>query len=103
MSRFLIDCMNTQICDHGVVLAHYCPDCGKTDCNPDMIGHPPHYANHRLECIDAIEAALTPEEYRGYLRGNRMKYLWRMDHKGDPDENQAKADWYLLRLQYAVE
>jgi hypothetical protein len=42
--------------------------------------NPEHYRQGGIECIDAIEAALTPEEFRGYCKGNAMKYIWRMNH-----------------------
>lgn len=60
--------------------------------------NPSHYKGHGLECIDAIKAQMTPEEFRGYLRGNVIKYTWRMNQKGDPVENARKANWYLDRL-----
>ena len=64
----------------------------------DLVNHPPHYtADGTIECIDAIEAQLTPEEYRGYLKGNIAKYVWRERHKGGP-ESLKKASFYLDRL-----
>ena len=30
----------------------------------DMVNQPPHYNHARIECIEAIEAALTPDEFR---------------------------------------
>ena len=43
-------------------------------------------------------AALTPEEWRGYLKGQVFKYLWRSNLKGRRDEDFNKAQWYLSRL-----
>jgi hypothetical protein len=63
---------------------------------PDMVEHPPHYTAGGIECIDAIKAALTPEEFRGYCKGNAMKYTWRERMKGG-DEDLRKAAWYLAR------
>ena len=63
----------------------------------DLVNHPPHYAQGGIECIDAIEAALTPEEFRGYCKGNVHKYLWRERHKGG-DQDIGKARWYIERL-----
>lgn len=45
--------------------------------------------------LDAIKAAMTPEEYRGFLRGNVMKYLWRLGKKGAALPDAKKADEYL--------
>ena len=65
---------------------------------PDMVNSPPHYQSAKgIESIDAIEAALTPEEFRGFLRGNCLKYLWRCERKGGI-EDLKKAAWYLNRL-----
>lgn len=63
----------------------------------DVVNHPPHYTDGGIECIEAIEAQLTTEEYRGYLKGNCVKYLWRERHKGGV-ESLKKAKWYLERL-----
>ena len=63
----------------------------------DMVNNPPHYNQSGIECIDAIEAQLTPEEFRGYLKGNVAKYMWRERKKGGT-ESLKKANWYLNRL-----
>ena len=63
----------------------------------DMVNHPSHYTDGGIECIEAIEAALTNEEFRGYCKGNCMKYIWREKHKGET-ESLKKAQWYLDRL-----
>ena len=65
--------------------------------NKDNVNHPAHYTDGGIECIEAIEAQLTPEEYRGYLKGNVAKYVWREQHKGGI-ESLKKAQWYLVRL-----
>jgi hypothetical protein len=64
----------------------------------DTVNHPSHYIDGGgVECIEAIESALTSEEYRGYLKGNIQKYVWRERHKGGT-ESLKKARWYLDRL-----
>ena len=63
----------------------------------DLVNHPSHYADGGIECIEAIEAALTNEEFRGYCKGNCIKYIWRERHKGGT-ESLKKARWYLNRL-----
>ena len=63
----------------------------------DVINHPSHYTAGEIECIDAIEAQLTPEEFRGDLKGNSAKYVWRERHKGGT-ESLKKARFYLNRL-----
>ena len=59
--------------------------------------NPFHYKRGNLECIDAIKAALTEENFHGYLRGNVIKYLWRCHQKGALIDLK-KAQWYLNRL-----
>ena len=63
---------------------------------PETVNHPDHYNAGAVECIDAIESALTPEEFRGYCKGNALKYIWRERHKGE--DSLAKGAWYLARL-----
>ena len=63
----------------------------------DSVNHPSHYTQGTVECIDAIESSMTPEEFRGYLKGCLMKYIWRYQHKGGM-EDLKKARWYLDRL-----
>lgn len=54
-----------------------------------------HYRQGAVECVDAIRAALTEEEFRGFCKGNVMKYVWREGLKGG-DEDLAKAVDYLM-------
>lgn len=63
----------------------------------DSINHPDHYTQGSIECIDAIEAALTPEEFRGFCKGNALKYIWRERSKGQ-QQSLAKSKWYLDKL-----
>ena len=63
----------------------------------DNVNRPAHYTSGGVECIDAIEAALTPEEFRGFLKGNVLKYTWRERMKAQL-ESILKAQWYLTRL-----
>lgn len=64
----------------------------------DEVNHPKHYNTGGVECIDAIKASMSPEEYKGYLKGNTFKYLWRYNYKGKPKQDLEKAKWYLERL-----
>jgi hypothetical protein len=67
----------------------------------DPVNHPDHYTAGNIECIDAIQAALTPEQFIGYCRGNAIKYLWRADRKGGIQDLQ-KAIWYLNRAIHYI-
>ena len=63
----------------------------------DEVNHPAHYTQGGIECIDAIQAQLTPEEFRGYLKGNIAKYMWRERSK-QGKVSLEKAQWYLNKL-----
>ena len=61
---------------------------------PDNVKHPSHYCQGGIECIKAIEASMTPEEFQGYCKGNVMKYVWRFREKNGL-EDLKKAQVYL--------
>jgi transcriptional regulator with XRE-family HTH domain len=63
----------------------------------DNVNHPAHYTQGGIECIEAIKASMTASEFRGYLKGNAMKYMWRYQLKNGV-EDLRKAQWYLNRL-----
>lgn len=56
----------------------------------DSVNHPIHYNNNPsgVECIDVIRHMMCNQ-------ANAIKYLWRMNDKGDPIENLEKAKWYI--------
>lgn len=60
----------------------------------DTVMHPSHYCQGGIECIKAIEASMTPEEFQGYCKGNVMKYIWRFREKNGL-EDLKKAQVYL--------
>ncbi len=64
----------------------------------DVVNNPDHYNTGNIECIDAIEQSMSSVAFKGYLKGNCMKYLWRYDYKGKPIEDLEKAQWYLAKL-----
>ena len=65
----------------------------------DMVNSPPHYKVGGIEVIDFIKAKLTPDEFRGYLQGNILKYSSRVGYKGDASEDVGKLIWYANKLQ----
>ena len=65
----------------------------------DVVNHPPHYKVGGIEVIDFIKAKLTPEEFRGYLKGNVLKYTSRAGHKDDVTQDIGKLVWYANKLQ----
>ena len=60
--------------------------------SPDMVNHPPHYTTGKIEVIDFIEDQKLP-----YHLGNCVKYICRAPYKGTPEQDIAKALWYLKR------
>lgn len=64
----------------------------------EQVQHPDHYTAGGIETIDYLRAKLTPEELRGFLRGNCLKYLSRAGLKGAAVEDYKKARWYLDAL-----
>ena len=68
----------------------------------DAVHNPAHYNTGSIECIEAIAESMSTEAFRGYLKGNCMKYLWRYDYKGKPAEDLQKASWYLQELTARV-
>ena len=90
-----------------------CPKCNlyhiseKHNCMPgvkdipkvhDSVNHPSHYTNGSIECLSAIRASMSDDQYIGYLKGVIMKYIWRMDLKGNAIEDLKKGKFYLNEL-----
>lgn len=69
----------------------------------DEVEKPEHYNTGKVECIEAIEESMSLEEFKGYLKGNCMKYLWRYNYKGKAKQDLEKARWYLDKLISKVE
>ena len=74
----------------------------KEEIKEDVVTKPKHYNQGGIECIDAIEAMLTHEEFVGYLRGNSLKYRWRFRYKNGV-EDLRKAEWYENKLLEILE
>lgn len=68
----------------------------------DIVNNPEHYKRGGLEALDVIKAFLTPEEYRGYVKGNVIKYVLRERMKGG-DLDLGKANYYLSDLIQILE
>ena len=63
----------------------------------DNVNHPKHYTTGEIECIAYIEDKLTPEEFRGYIKGNVIKYITRYRKKNGL-EDVRKAVEYINRI-----
>lgn len=68
----------------------------------DVVNHPSHYTTGKIEVIRIMEDQLTDEEYRGYIKGQVIKYVTRERHKNGL-EDLKKAAWYLNRLIQKME
>lgn len=88
--------MEAKITENGGIYTY------ETDAGSDMVNKPPHYRQGDIECIDAIKSALTAEEFRGYCKGNALKYIWRERYKGGYQDLE-KANWYLERSVKQIE
>lgn len=60
----------------------------------NSVTKPSHYMFFDMEAIDIIKAALTEEEFRGYLKGNSLKYRLRCGKKDDAMQDLGKAQQY---------
>lgn len=74
-------------------------DSKPTDTMNDAVHHPSHYTlpGLTLESVDVIRAVLTPEEFKGWCKGNALKYSLRAGRKDPAKEVQdlAKAGVFL--------
>lgn len=65
----------------------------------DAVHHPSHYTlpGLTIESVDVIRAVLTPEEFKGWCKGNALKYSLRAGRKDPTKEVQdlAKAGVFL--------
>lgn len=57
-----------------------------------------HYDAGGIEAYDIIEAKLTPDQFKGWLLGNALKYNLRMMHKGYASSDAKKARFYSTWL-----
>jgi len=64
----------------------------------DPINSPAYYKVGGIETIDFIQAKLTPEEFKGYLLGNVLKYASRAGHKDNAVQDAGKLAWYANKL-----
>lgn len=69
----------------------------------DMVNNPRHYTVGGYESLDVIKAKLSPEEYRGFCKGNVLKYVMRSNYKGHHDQDCDKALFYAKELSNALE
>lgn len=70
--------------------------------NTDEVNNPDHYKldGLNIEVVDVIRAVLTDEEFKGWCKGNALKYLMRAGKKDKSKEKQdfAKAGVFISWL-----
>jgi hypothetical protein len=69
-----------------------------TKANDRQVGETQHYKKLSIQPWDAMEEWLSPDEFRGFLIGNSLKYLARAGKKGPYREDIQKAHHYLEKL-----
>lgn len=68
------------------------PPCN--DPTTEAVFQPAHYTLGPIECVDWVRLGLTAEEYRGWLKGNALAYIFRERGKGG-DTDLDKASYFL--------
>ena len=71
----------------------------------NAVTQPRHYkkAPGAVECISAIRSSMSEEQFKGYLKGNVIKYVWRYEtHPNGKKQSLEKARVYLQWLIEAV-
>lgn len=63
----------------------------------DNVNHPSHYKQFSREVIDTMQGVSTPEEFKGYLKLNAIKYISRYQGKNGI-EDLKKSIWYINKL-----
>jgi Protein of unknwon function (DUF3310) len=69
---------------------------------PEQNNNPPRYDGDG--CMQTIESWPVKDANGNsagamFCIGSMLKYLWRMERKGDPLEQLDKVQWYLDRLR----
>ena len=62
------------------------------------VRHQKHYEHQTIQPIMYLQSALTPEEFKGFLKGNIIKYLSRAEQKNGV-EDYMKASSYAQWLE----
>ena len=66
------------------------------------VTRPSHYTSGGLEVKTILKKKLTPEEFKGFCKGNILKYVFRAEYKNGA-EDYRKAAQYLKWLIEEVE
>lgn len=73
---------------------------------PTLAGGSAEAANHyqvgSKQPIEIMQEVMTPDEFRGYLRGNVIKYALRLGHKDEVSKEAQKIQQYAEWLVKAL-
>lgn len=72
-----------------------------SDIEFDPVNRPEHYANCKVECIDAMIDTYGIEAVKNFCLLNAFKYHWRHNQKNG-DEDIKKATWYMDKYKELV-
>lgn len=73
---------------------------------PTIPAPPNYYDKHydgAIQPIELMQLILTPEEFKGFLKGNIIKYTMRCGKKDDPEKEFTKIRRYKQWLDLAEE
>lgn len=62
-----------------------------------------HYKDMPMQPWAVMQAVLSPEEFRGFLKGNIIKYSMRAGHKDGALDDADKARHYARKLGEVTE
>lgn len=80
----------------GNIMAHMLSEKNE---KPEAVNHPLHYGGDTTyECVKVLKAWMSADEYRGFLRGNAIKYLCRTGKKDEIVQELKKSAWYINKL-----
>ena len=81
-----------------------CDNCGSwTELRSSYEPKSRYYDAGGIETINIIRAKLTPEQFRGFLLGNVLKYSCRVNHKNQALQDVEKAFQYTKWLKEEME
>lgn len=61
----------------------------------ELVNHPDHYNQGRIEVIDYIEDCIGAEGAYYFCIGNCLKYVSRAEYKGNQKQDIEKCRWYI--------
>lgn len=73
------------------------PPAGKRLQADDIQAGGDHYKTMPVQPWHVMQSVLTPEEFRGFLKGNIIKYAMRQGKKDSPDAEKLKH--YQMKLE----